>query len=567
MTGLAGIRLIPASTAIDETGQLAAVAAPVRDPLWLLGRQLQTGALLAEDGGPPVTVTMAHAEAPVRLGGSEITIPLEPLVEAERLTAAALDTRTRIRFSSELFRRLGDGGVADSNITAIRAALASAFPLTVEGTTGALDAFAGAVPDAGALYSTWSAAFGPDGSAGALPDIPGLTAARAHILEPVARTWVAWLASRLDQGTSAGSAARAPRAWRGETVGYEVGLDAKLGGQSLDLVAPDYDGAGIDWHSFDRSTPAAVPLSSTPAVAVRPTRVGYRGMPEPGFWTIEDGDVNLDLLASDDPARALLIDFAHSYSNDWFLVPLSVAPGVVLITGITVVDSFGTTTQVPAAVVSDAGRTRFALWELGVSPTAGGTAVPTLGATDPGAGVRVFLPSSPPPLEGPVLEDIVLARDELANLGWAIELTTTDGDGQPVDRYRRWLTARGSSGPDSSNPGGPGAYRLGTAVPDHWYPLEAAETTADGHRRLRLAELPPGASDVSDAGVRGVVVDHRAGAAVDEEEVSRGGTRVTRVDRLGYSAAGRTVWRARRVGAGTGEATSGLRFDVIEPAD
>jgi len=298
------------------------------------------------------------------------------------------------------------------------------------------------------------------------------------------------------------------------------------------------------------------------STVVRPTRVSYPGMPEPGYWTIEDGNVNLDALATDDPARALLVAFAHSYSNDWFLVPLEVEPGVVLVTGLEIVDSFGTTTHVLPAAALDGPDARFRLWEIGLRPDAGS-------GPDAGVGLRVLLPSSPAPLEGAVLEDVVLARDELANLGWLIELTTTDGDGQPVDRYRRWLTARQETG--GSNAGGstaaePGLYRLGTTVPDHWYPLEAAETGPDGHRLLRLAALPDGASDVSDDGVRGVTVDHVPGTAIDEEDASRAGTRVTRIDRLTYTPTGRVVWRARRCDAGTGEATSGLRFDVIEPA-
>jgi hypothetical protein len=32
-----------------------------------------------------------------------------------------------------------------------------------------------------------------------------------------------------------------------------------------------------------------------------------------------------------------------------------------------------------------------------------------------------FLPATVQPLEGPILEEVVLLRDELANLGWAIE--------------------------------------------------------------------------------------------------------------------------------------------------
>ena len=48
-----------------------------------------------------------------------------------------------------------------------------------------------------------------------------------------------------------------------------------------------------------------------------------------------------------------------------------------------------------------------------------------------------------------------------------------------------------------------------------------------------------------------------------EQEASRTGTRVTRVDRLGYDGTGRVPWRARLRRPGTGEVASALRFDVL----
>jgi hypothetical protein len=158
----------------------------------------------------------------------------------------------------------------------------------------------------------------------------------------------------------------------------------------------------------------------------------------------------------------------------------------------------------------------------------------------------------------------VLARDELANLGWLIELMTTDRDGAPVDRYRRWLAARPPVTSGSGTDDGAAVYRLGTTLPDHWYPLQAAEVQGDGHRLLRLATVPEGASGVPDAGVQGVTVDHSPGTTVSEEVASRAGTRVRRLDRLTYTPSGYVVWRARDCDAGTGEATSGLQFDVVD---
>ena len=558
MTNLLGAGLTPSTTASTPDERLTAASAPVHDPLWMLSRQFQTGGWVAEDGGTPVSVTMTHATAPVILAGRPVASQLAPVVEAEPLPPVpALDTGSRVRMASELFRLVSDAAASDHDIADLRSALAAAYPLQVRGESGALAAYPGRLPDASTMYAAWRAAVGPAGSTGTLPPVAGLGAGQHSALDAPARAWVAWMSGRV--GT--GGPSPAPAAWVSEQVSYAFTATATVGGQPVTLSADDYDGAGVSWHSFDRGALAAAPATGAQTL-VRPTRLGYPGMPEPGYWTIEDGNVNLDLLASDDPARALLVAFAQAYSNDWFLVPLEVAPGVVLVTSLTVVDTFGSTTEVLPTAAQDGADARFRLWEIGVPAAATGAHEP-----DAGVGLRVLLPSAPPPLEGRPVEDVVLARDELANLGWLVELTTSDGDGQPVDRYRRWLAARPPlpSGVGSTT-GDPALYRLGTTLPDHWYPLEASDVGPDNHRRLRLAALPDGASEVSDAGVRGVTVDHVPGTAVDEEEVSRAGTRVTRVDRLTYTPTGRVVWRARHCDAGTGEATSGLRFDVIEPA-
>jgi hypothetical protein len=80
---------------------------------------------------------------------------------------------------------------------------------------------------------------------------------------------------------------------------------------------------------------------------------------------------------------------------------------------------------------------------------------------------------------------------------------------------------------------------------------------------LRRASLPPEASGVSDAGVQGVLVPHVAGTALALSTVSRQGRRIIRRTRLVLGPAGVQAWRARVAGPGTGDASSGLRFDIL----
>lgn len=536
--------LRPSSTATTDEQRLAAVTAPVRDPLWFLARQLQTRGFLADDGGSAVSVTVSRSTTPLEVGGKPVTGPVEPSVEAEPPTPRdRVDTATRIRLATELLRRVADAGVPAATVVTFRAGLAAAYPLRSVLAGNPAGPVATALPDAVALYAAWAGAVGSGGTSGTLPPLPGAGNSRA-LIEPVARAWVGWMTPRL--GPVGGPSA--PAAWDQRGVAYTFAATTKIGSSTMTLTAPEYDGSGVDWHTFDRSALPAAPTPG-PTTSVRPAPVTYPGMPERGYWTMEDGAVNLDVLAGQDASRQLLVAFAHGFANDWFVIPLQVESGATAITSLTVTDSFGTVTTVTSTGAVDGPAARFRLWELTPEPA----------TVDAGVGTRVFLPGSPTPLQGQPTEEVLLARDEMANLGWLVELTTTDEDGMAVDRYRRWLSLRTEEDPSfhPSPSGEAGYYRLGTSLPDYWYPLASSGTT------LALAALPPGASDVSSDGVSGTLVPHVPGTAVNDEEVPRAGTRVSRVDRLLVTPAGRRVWRARRRGAGTGEASSGLRFDTV----
>ena len=292
-------------------------------------------------------------------------------------------------------------------------------------------------------------------------------------------------------------------------------------------------------------------------VTVRPTPVSYPGMPRPRFWEFEDGDVNLDSLridgALENPAHGALAAFAHQYSNDWFVIPLALPSGVCTIPALTVRDTFGNTTAVESAAHLDGDQSPWHLWDL----------TSTGGNSDGATGMRLFLPTAPTPLEGPVLEEVLVARDEMANLAWVIELTTQDHDGRRVDRYQRWLRLRQPSDPTYHPAVGRNAtdYRLGTAVPDHWYPLVAAPSN-DGMPVLALADLPKEAIQVSDEGVRGVLISHANGTRISDEEASREGTWLVRRRRLIQCSTGPLSWMTRTKSAGRGESSSGLRFDI-----
>ena len=560
--------LRPISTASSTEDERAALAAAIADPLWLLARQWQTGGLMADDAGTPVHVELAHATMTIQLDGTPLAAPVAAMIEAERPPSAyAMAICERTRLAAELMRRLRDAGLADAPIAALRAALSHAYPLP-HSTVGASQApFAGRLPDAAALFTALAAVLAPDGSGGPFPALSGVDPAdapTAQAAEAAVRAWFAWAHPQLGPAAGLGTpedADIAPAAWDPERLDYRFALTADLPDGTVTLRADGYDGTGIDWHSFDRSTLA--PLGNAAAAAtieVRPSPVRYAGMPRPRFWELEDGNVNLDLMAGRDPAHALLAMFAHAYANDWFVVPLDVAPGASLIERLTITDTFGTTTDIAPTAALDGPGARWSLWELSTTPLP--AVAPNEG--DAAAGLRIHLPIAGSILDGSLLEDVLIARDEMANLAWLIELTTLDRDGSPVDRFRRWLQLRVADDP-TFNPAahqGAAGYRLGPTLPDNWYPLVGDRSTTAAPRLL-LAQLPPGATDVSDEGVQGRLIPHHVGTVVADEEASRSGSRVRRLDRLMRTSSARHVWRARVKQPGTAEASSGLRFDVL----
>ncbi|MFI7602525.1 hypothetical protein [Actinoplanes sp. NPDC049681] len=500
-----------------STGATDALTAPVADPLWMVGRTWQVNGFRGDDAGTPVKVVLGHT----RVATGPPT--LQQFVEAEPPPAAdRLDRATTVELAMALVRRLREQGVPEAV-----AELADAFPFAPADAGPGIRPFIGRVPDAGALYQ----ALRSD-----LVDVsrPGV--------ERACRDWLASLEGRL---RPAGAEGDDPPAWDPQRLEYTFGLTATLPAGSVELSAPEYHGLGISWFTFDRGPldPAGADGVPGPVAEVVPVPVSYPGMPRPRFWELEDGAVNLDALHTDDsPAYRVLADFVHRYANDWFLLPLSVTPGLVVVDTCVVTDSFGIDVSAPPVT----GPWR--MWELSSEAP-----------TDRLAGARLVLAGAPRPRDGGPTEDVLLIRDELANLAWVVERTTADPDGTLVDRQARYLRLR----PPDPAPAAVGdRYLLGTPVPDYWYPLVAA-AGPDGRALLALADLPPDASAVDDHGVRGLAVPHRDGTVIADEEVPGEGARLTRRFRL-VAAEGRPLlWRARTKEPGLGEGSSGLRFDIL----
>jgi hypothetical protein len=282
-------------------------------------------------------------------------------------------------------------------------------------------------------------------------------------------------------------------------------------------------------------------------------------MPARRWWQFEDARVDFGGIeaAPEDLARLLLAEFATAYGNDWYLLPVRLPVGsVTRIDSLVVLDTFGDVTLVDR--VDDPGWSMFELSITGARP-----------GQDPHWDRLFLAPTLGSSIDGGVVEEVTLARDERANLAWAIERVVPGLAGDRIDRYAQWLARVETESPaPPADSASPPAYRLASEVPDYWIPLIPHEV-APGRTELRRGAVrrttPDGTVRVEPLGR---VLLPGQPLAFPSEEVPRDGVTVTRAWQYSRLSDGATaVWQGRRVRPGRGESASGLRFDTLSSPD
>jgi hypothetical protein len=556
-----------------------ALQAQVHDPLWLLGRQWQFGEFEGEDAGSPVHVRAETSSAPLarfRAAGASTAqpydpdqLPLEVLAEAEPVGPPTLRAR------ADAGRRLA------SLLRAHRAPVTAAdvlrkFPLTAPDAASADPAAAlagrlasvlhGRLPDGLAAADALRPTVRPDGHAAPTlpPSIAAPAAERAAALA-AARDFLDWVDAELQP------AGRAP-AWVRERLEYGFAVAARTAAGEVVLDAPEYRGSELDWHDLDvdgsagatlgaaQGGASAAPASTVTQVLTAP--VVFPGMPTDRFWELEDAAVSLPSVqaAPEDLGRLALVEFATAFGDDWYLVPIRVRSGTVTdVVSLVVTDTFGEALLVQPTGAAAAGAPAGSRWSMFALSSRDGS-----GGGSPVA--RLVVPPTAAATEGAPIEEVLFARDEQANLVWAVERIVEGPDGRGRDRNDEWLPLAAALDPPPSPSPAPLAYRLMSAVPPHWIPFVAVHDSAENRgvrleraAMLRLDTDPP--VPVSPAGR--VLEPETAPFIVFEEEVPREGLRIARIPALCRSVDGRTYfWTRRRRTIGRGEQSSGLAFDI-----
>src|SRR6185369_1808766 len=182
-----------------------------------------------------------------------------------------------------------------------------------------------------------------------------------------------------------------------------------------------------------------------------------------------------------DPAHLVLAEFALLFSNDWLFFPLDLPTGSLnQISSLMVTDVFGNVTQIlPTSqnenwgLFSIDGKTSSALW---------------------------LPPAATSVTQSPAKQEVLLLRDEMANLAWGIENIIPDGLGGGMDgleaatAIQQFLEQRLGGGNSAPEPAAAGfadrKYMLGASVPENWIPFVPVRFDKTGQMQLRRAALP-----------------------------------------------------------------------------
>ena len=580
-----------------EADMRTTLAARIFDPLWLLARQWQMGEFQGEDVGTPVVARVRARSATLSrcwLGELPDTgptpgalydprvMPLEVMVERQPArTASAAEPRTlRLRVEAGLhFLRMLELQQLSRNYRAAfiaRFALQPPDPqapeLADEQSSRFVLTMAGRAMDGGRLEEACR------GGAGAMVLDPALRIVaedRAKV-ELAATRWLSWFDSLFSE-----PAAPEADAWLPERMEYAMTVAARMSEELTDekpLTAIEFYDGHVDWSSFDLDyhtnlgTAGDRTVNSIVETTV-PAPVTFRGTPAPRHWEFEDARIEYGLLpvGPNDLAQLLMIQYAGSYGNDWFVVPLTLPVGsLTRIDSLVVTDSFGVRTLLRPIGDPALPNPHWRMFQLAFLRRAG-----EIGRPGAEANLLFLPPALGRSLEGAAIEDVLFMRDEMANLAWAIERSVESAIELASPRGGSATASAEYTGPDDAPPSAGAAasrYLLSTTVPANWIPLLPVQLAVPSDsvppekivlRLKRGAVLQPDGSQETHPAL-GRVLNHGSSLLLFDEEVPREGIHVTRHYQMARWIDGSTwLWVAHRKQVGRGEGSSGLRFDRL----
>lgn len=579
-----------------------ALKAEVRDAMFMLSRQWQMGEFKGDDAGSPATAKIQLSTTRLRsykaAGGATLpfdeSLPLEARVERRALSLTMdgkpVSLDIRLLMGRQWLKMMAT--IADYS-----AAFVEKYPILAPDPTRREDAYICAHPEAwqaaaalagrrmdgGALYVYLTEVTGRH----AWDGIPGILTTHQSAIDDVAKAFVNWFTTTFTQPPS-----KNEDAWLSDRLEYQFACSAPEGASETVFDAEEYYHGRLDWYNLDvdpsRSTLGTVPAGPSPEANILqsliPVPISYDGMPNTRWWTFEDRRVNFGAVtpATTDLGTLMFLEFGLVYANDWFLIPLTLDAGsLVRVRGMAVTNVFGERFWITAAGAGpDDQWQRWSMFTLSVKGTAPGQQADTS---------LLLLPTVPKIQEGRPIEEVMMIRDEVANMVWGVEQTIplpTGGSkrgpeaaAETLAYHRRllgeWLRAHTvvSTAPA---PAAPIIYKVMNTVPENWIPFISVHVPGDlRETQLQRAAMPrllDGDPDPVPARIRPRTVLLRAGLEstpkngyfLHEEEVPRAGVVVSQAYQRTRWTDGRViVWLGARKQAGRGEGSSRLAFDRI----
>jgi hypothetical protein len=167
-------------------------------------------------------------------------------------------------------------------------------------------------------------------------------------VERVIRLWLPWLQTLFSEPDAENSA------WVADRLEYAFSVGTRLSDAEEILTAQEYTDGHLDWYAFDRNLEVTLGGAADAATTeitrtTIPAPVSFRGMAAARFWEFEDAQVDFGAVDAGptDLVRMLLVEFALSYGNDWFVIPIELDVGSLCRTrSLVITDTFGVRTLI-----------------------------------------------------------------------------------------------------------------------------------------------------------------------------------------------------------------------------
>ncbi|MET0166530.1 MAG: hypothetical protein ABW318_16190, partial [Vicinamibacterales bacterium] len=374
-----------------------------------------------------------------------------------------------------------------------------------------------------------------------------------------ARLWLTWFDTLFSEPEKENPT------WLPERMEYAFSVGTRFSEGECPLTAQEYFEGHLDWYAFDVNLEVTLGGASDNTVTeiartAIPAPISFRGMPTARFWEFEDAQVDFGSIDAGptDLARMLLVEFSLTYGNDWFVIPIELDVGSLYrCRSLVIEDTFGVRTLIKSS--SELGEPN-STWRMFQQSHTRGS-----GVNEPSVNLFFLTPSLIKGLESRPIEEVLFLRDEMANMAWGVERIVESATEQPLNRFEQQIQK--TAPPSEQSTGNKVIYKLVTEVPDNWVPLLPVKS-AEGLRLRRGKVLEvDGPPEFVAAQGRILNPDETSdGLRIFEEEIPREGIRVTRHYQLTRWHDGSThFWIGRRKKVGSGEGSSGLRFDILKP--